>query len=166
MRGDTADQAMEELAAAASKARRTLRKKAALDDAIVPATSARDIVEANDYTAPKRLPPCPELERIDELVRVQGGLIIPGAKIHTHEGSVDHAAGACCCAFEREVTARRLDSAREALLAFSEKMAAWQERLAGHCRRRMERRRLRFTLKLWHDDVLGNKVRRCRLTSG
>lgn len=61
-----------------------------------------------------RLPPCREIARMDDIIAAHGLLMRPAGIIHVHRGSDKHRANTCCCAFEREVTARRLRMAREA----------------------------------------------------
>ena len=57
-------------------------------------------------TSSRRLPPCREIARMDAIIKVHGLLMRPMATMHLHEGSEEHLANTCCCAFEREVTVR------------------------------------------------------------
>ena len=112
------------------------------------------------------LPKCKEIDRMDECIARHGDLMLPLATIHTHEGSAEHAARTCCCAFEREVTLRRMRAARDAVVAFSETMFRWQSRLASHLRQRCLRRAGAAAFRAWIQRVLGSRRQRRMLVKG
>ena len=83
-----------------------------------------------------------------------------GTRIFTHKDCAEHAANTCCCAYEREVTARKLRGARDALHDASAKMLLWQSRMAAAARLRHLRKRGYPAFRAWRNRSSGTAPQR------
>lgn len=98
------------------------------------------------YRAPdaSSLPACPHV------AAALAGFEAPPGKVHTHAGTRAHAAGTCCCAFERVLHQRRLDAARRVVLSVGGALRRVQLAGAHNLLRRVVRREARAALRAWH----------------
>ena len=101
---------------------------------------------------------------MDAIIERHGELssLPPMGTVRAHRGCDAHAANTltCCCAYEREVTLRRLRTARRAVDDVVGGIAAWQARLAGATRLRNLRRRASVAMARWKAIALGTTASR------
>lgn len=117
---------------------------------------------------PKDLPACREISRMDDIIELHGECVARwragvrgfGTRIFTHKDCAEHAANTCCCAYEREVTARKLRGARDALHDASAKMLLWQSRMAAAARLRHLRKRGYPAFRAWRNRSSGTAPQR------
>ena len=117
---------------------------------------------------PKDLPACREISRMDEIIELHGECVARwhagvrgfGTRVFTHKDCAEHAANTCCCAYEREVTARKLRGARDALHEASAKMLLWQSRMAAAARLRHLRKRGYPAFRAWRNRSSGTAPQR------
>ena len=117
---------------------------------------------------PKDLPACREISRMDEIIELHGECVARwhagvrgfGTRIFTHKDCAEHAANTCCCAYEREVTTRKLRGARDALHEASAKMLLWQSRMAAAARLRHLRKRGYPAFRAWRNRSSGTAPQR------
>ena len=117
---------------------------------------------------PKDLPACREISRMDDIIELHGECVARwragvrgfGTRIFTHKDCAEHAANTCCCAYEREVTTRKLRGARDALHEASAKMLLWQSRMAAAARLRHLRKRGYPAFRAWRNRSSGTAPQR------
>ena len=117
---------------------------------------------------PKDLPACREISRMDEIIELHGECVARwhagvrgfGTRVFTHKDCAEHAANTCCCAYEREVTTRKLRGARDALHEASAKMLLWQSRMAAAVRLRHLRKRGYPAFRAWRNRSSGTAPQR------
>lgn len=117
---------------------------------------------------PKDLPACREISRMDEIIELHGECVARwhagvrgfGTRVFTHKDCAEHAANTCCCAYEREVTTRKLRGARDALHEASAKMLLWQSRMAAAARLRHLRKRGYPAFRAWRNRSSGTAPQR------
>ena len=117
---------------------------------------------------PRDLPACREIARMDEIIDLHGACVERwrtgvsgfGTRVFTHKDCDRHAANTCCCAYEREVTMRKLQGARDALADASQKMLLWQGRMARAMRMRHLRKRGYPAFRAWRNKSSGTAPQR------
>ena len=105
---------------------------------------------------------------MDEIIELHGECVARwhagvrgfGTRVFTHKDCAEHAANTCCCAYEREVTTRKLRGARDALHEASAKMLLWQGRMAAAARLRHLRKRGYPAFRAWRNRSSGTAPQR------